>query len=76
MDVLSVVSKLSTVFQRDLIDIETVNIMVESTVMKLNQLKNKNGPELSKMYEEMTSTKCVQRVETDWQRIAENAVSE
>ena len=35
--------------------------MVESTVMKLNQLKNKNGPELSKMYEEMTSTKSVYR---------------
>ena len=46
-DVLSVVTKLSQVFQRNLIDIETVNVMVESTVMKLNQLKNKNGPELS-----------------------------
>ena len=60
-DVLSVVSKLSTVFQRDLIDIETVNIMVDATVMKLNQLKNKNGPELSKVYEEMSTTKSMYR---------------
>ena len=60
-DVLSVVSKLSKVFQRDLIDIETVNVMVDATIMKLNQLKNKNGPELSKVYEEMTTTKSMYR---------------
>ena len=55
------VTKLSQVFQRNLIDIETVNVMVESTVMKLNQLKNKNGPELSKVYEEMQTTKSMYR---------------
>ena len=35
--------------------------MVESTVMKLNQLKNKNGPGLSKVYEEMQTTKSMYR---------------
>ena len=38
-DVLSVVLKVSTVFLMDLIDIETVNIMVDATAMKINQLK-------------------------------------
>ena len=60
-DVLSVVSKLSKVFQRDLINIERENVMVYETIMKLNQLKNKNGPELSKVYEEMTTTKSMYR---------------
>ena len=41
-DVLSVVSKWSTASKRELIDTEIVSVMVESTVMKLNQLKNKN----------------------------------
>ena len=31
--------------------------MVEATVMKLTQLKNKNGPELSKVYEELEQNK-------------------
>ena len=60
-DVRSVVLKVSTVFQRDLIDIETVNIMVDATVMKFNQLKNKNGPLLSKVYKEMATTKSLYR---------------
>ena len=45
-DVWTVLTKLSQVFQRDLIDIETV--IVKATSMKLNQLKNRNGPELVK----------------------------
>ena len=49
--VLSVLTKLSQVIQRDLIDIE--NVIVEATSMKLNQLKNKNGPELVKVYEKV-----------------------
>ena len=49
-DVLPVVTKLSQIFERDLIDIETVNVIVEATSMKLNQLKNENGPELVKVY--------------------------
>ena len=49
-------------FQRDLIDIETVNVMVDATIMKLNQMKNKNGPELSKFYDDMTATKMYRGV--------------
>ncbi|XP_045187536.2 zinc finger protein 862-like [Mercenaria mercenaria] len=49
-DVLYVVCKLSRVFQRDLIDVETVTLMIESTIMKLKQLKNVNGSELEKVY--------------------------
>jgi hypothetical protein len=49
-DVLSVVCKLSKIFQRDSVDVETVNVMVESTVLKLNQFKHSNGPELEKTY--------------------------
>ena len=59
---LSVESKLSKVFQRDLIDIETVNIMVDATIMKLNQMKNKTCPELSKVYDDMTATKMYRGV--------------
>ena len=38
---LPVVTKLSQAFQKDLIDVETVNVMVEDTSMKFDQLKNK-----------------------------------
>ena len=56
-DVLGVVGKLSQVFQRDNVDIETVNIMVESTRMKITQFKTKNGIELAKVYDELTKSK-------------------
>ena len=60
-DVLSVVLKVSTVFQRDLIDIETVNIMVDATAMEINQLKYKNDSLMSKVYKEMATTKSMYR---------------
>ena len=58
-DVLGVVGKLSQVFQRDNVDIETVNIMVESTRMKITQFKTKNGIELAKVYDELTKSKSL-----------------
>ena len=69
-DVLSVVTKLSQVFQKDLIDVATVNVMVEATSLKLNQLKNKNGPELVKVYEELELNKSFRGVKvTDKQML-------
>ena len=60
-DVLPAVLKVSTVFQTDLIDIETVNIMVDATAMKINQLKYKNSPLMSKVSKDMTTTKSMYR---------------
>ena len=47
-DVFFVLTKLSQVIQRDLIDIETVNVIVEATSMKLNQLKNRKWTRIGK----------------------------
>jgi hypothetical protein len=49
-DVLSVVCKLSRILQRDHVDIETVNVMVETSLATLTELKTDNGDVLSKMY--------------------------
>lgn len=50
-DVLGVINKLSQTFQRDELDISTVNIMVDSTIEKIESFKSNNGKELVKVYD-------------------------
>ncbi|XP_053372932.1 zinc finger protein 862-like [Mercenaria mercenaria] len=49
-DVLTVISRLSTLLQGDSVDIEVVNTQVELTQAKLSKMKRVNGPELDKTY--------------------------
>ena len=51
LDVLRVVNKLSQTFQKNDIDISTVNIMIDSTLKKLENFKKNNGKELVKVYD-------------------------
>lgn len=50
-DVLGVINKLSQTFQRDELDISAVNIMVNSTIEKIENFKSNNGKELVKVYD-------------------------
>lgn len=50
-DVLGVINKLSQTFQRDELDISTVNIMVNSTIEKIESFKSNNGKELVNLYD-------------------------
>ena len=42
-DILGVVNKLSKTFQKNDLDISTVNIMIDSTISKLENFKKSNG---------------------------------
>ena len=44
------VNNLSQTFQKNDLDISTVNIMIDSTMSKLENLKKSNRKELSKVY--------------------------
>ena len=56
LDVLRVVNKLSQIFQKNDIDISTVNIMIDSTLEKLENFKKNNGKELVKVYDKISDS--------------------
>ena len=52
-NILGVVNKLSQTFQKNDLDISTVNIMIDSTMSKLENFKKSNGKQLSKVYDKI-----------------------
>ena len=50
-DCLVVIYKLSQTFQKNDLDISTVNVMIESTLSKFENFKKNNGKELVKVYD-------------------------
>ena len=50
-DILGVINQLSQTFQKNDLDISTVNVMIESTLSKLENFKKNNGKELVKVYD-------------------------
>ncbi|XP_033747072.1 zinc finger protein 862-like [Pecten maximus] len=52
-DVLSCVGKLSKVFQRDHVDVDTVNVMVDATLQKLESIKTDNGRHPQEVYDKL-----------------------
>ena len=54
-DVLSVVTKLSKIFQKDEIDVSVVNSLLVSTSERLTQFQTVNGKELEKVYADISN---------------------
>ncbi|KAH3837028.1 hypothetical protein DPMN_110406 [Dreissena polymorpha] len=58
LDVFEVVNTLCRAFQKDELDIEIVNVSVESTVDTLINMKESNGAQLEKIYNAIVDSRC------------------